>query len=291
MLKTFDPKSFISVRDAHHYLTTRDDVISLDATFLLPNEAQTQGDSFVAAHLPKARLVNFNALAARHATAPNTLPPQAQFEQAMSDLGVKTTDAVILYSQNKMMMGPPRLWWMMKNYGHDNVMLLDGTLKTWRDAGLPTETGEHSPTATDYIAAPFNTTAFATQDDVLAQYQTSTTRIIDARGAARFSGHTPEPRHSMRSGHIPHSTNIPYASLVNDDGTLKSPDVLTSLLRDSGITDDTRNIIATCGSGITACALYVVLDSFGVKNLSVYDGSWSEWGQEDAGTPVATSPI
>jgi len=114
-------------------------------------------------------------------------------------------------------------------------------------------------------------------------------QIVDARAAGRFDGTVPEPRPGMRSGHIPGSRNVPY-ELVTDPRTrqLKSADDLRELFADAGVALD-RPIAASCGSGVTACALAFALHLIGHPGAAVYDGSWSEWGLP-GDTPVETGP-
>lgn len=104
--------------------------------------------------------------------------------------------------------------------------------------------------------------------------------ILDARSAARFKGEAPEPRPGLRSGHIPGSKNIPYATLLNADGTMKSVPDLRATFAAAGV-DLAKPAITTCGSGVTAAILSLALERIGHRNHSLYDGSWAEWGMYD----------
>ena len=89
----------------------------------------------------------------------------------------------------------------------------------------------------------------------------------------------------MRSGHIPGSLNLPYAELLNSDGTLKPAEDLKKIFKDAGV-DLSRPVANTCGSGVTASILALALAMVGHRRVSVYDGSWSEWGA-DKSLPIA----
>ncbi|MBA2626895.1 MAG: sulfurtransferase, partial [Gemmatimonadales bacterium] len=102
-------------------------------------------------------------------------------------------------------------------------------------------------------------------------------QIVDARSAGRFAGTEPEPRPGLRGGHIPRSRNVPFTTLSHDDATLLSPDELRARFADAGVSLD-RPVVATCGSGVTACVVVLALDVLGHQDAAVYDGSWTEWG-------------
>ena len=112
--------------------------------------------------------------------------------------------------------------------------------------------------------------------------------ILDARSAARFRGEAPEPRPGLRSGHIPGSKNVPFAEVLNPDGTMKAPADLKAVFEAAGV-DLTKPAITTCGSGVTAAILSLALERIGHRNHALYDGSWAEWGMYDD-LRVATGP-
>jgi thiosulfate/3-mercaptopyruvate sulfurtransferase len=76
---------------------------------------------------------------------------------------------------------------------------------------------------------------------------------------------------------MPGSVSLPFTELVRADGTVLSPDALRARLAAAGVRLD-RPVIATCGSGTTACTLLLNLDRIGVRDAALYDGSWAEWG-------------
>ena len=106
-------------------------------------------------------------------------------------------------------------------------------------------------------------------------------QIADARSPGRFAGIDPEPRAGLRSGHMPGASNVPIASLINNEGGLRSLDDIAAAFHAGGI-NPALPVITTCGSGVTACGLALGLALLGNENVQVYDGSWSEWGGSDA---------
>jgi thiosulfate/3-mercaptopyruvate sulfurtransferase len=124
--------------------------------------------------------------------------------------------------------------------------------------------------------------------DIKALLKDESAEIVDARSAERFAGKAPEPRPGLRSGHIPGSHNLPFAKLLNPDGTLKSPREIERLFEDAGV-DLAKPVVTSCGSGITAGILALALVQIGHRKTAVYDGSWSEWGA-DQSLPIETGP-
>ena len=108
----------------------------------------------------------------------------------------------------------------------------------------------------------------ALHDDAIA--------VVDSRPTPRFLGEVDEPRAGLRRGHMPGATNLPFSDLF-EDGLLKPKQALQTLLAKHF--DDGKHTICSCGSGVTACIPAFVAHLLGNDNVSVYDGSWSEWGR------------
>ena len=106
-------------------------------------------------------------------------------------------------------------------------------------------------------------------------------QIADARSPAQFAGADPEPRAGLGRGHMPGASNVPIASVIDNQGGLRSLDDIAEAFNAGGI-DPALPVITTCGSGVTACGLALGLALLGNENVRVYDGSWSEWGASDA---------
>ena len=116
--------------------------------------------------------------------------------------------------------------------------------------------------------------------------KSGTAQIADARSGTRFRGEEAEPRPGVRAGHMPGAQNVHYATLLNPDGTLKSPAEIEAVFKAAGV-DLTKPVITSCGSGITAAILSLGLTLIGARDHALYDGSWTEWGG-NPDSPVAT---
>ena len=123
---------------------------------------------------------------------------------------------------------------------------------------------------------------------MLANIKSGASQVVDARSSSRFTGEEPEPRAGMVAGHIPGSKNLPFARLFNTDGTWKRGNELKAVFIDAGV-DLAKPMITTCGSGVTAADLLFGAHLLGKTDVSLYDGSWGEWGA-DPSTPKATGP-
>lgn len=271
---------------------TQRNIVFLDATFVLPTSTEDIKANYHNKRIPNALFFDIKSIANRSSKLPHMLPHHSTFEKAVSELGVSNDDIIIIYGQHGMLMGPARVWWMFKGFGHINTLVLDGGLPYWEKKNLPlgrSKTAKAPQSFSEYKASAFNPDMIMTMDEMIEASQNDAGCILDARPQTRFDGSSPEPRESMRSGHIPTSRNLPASCIVCDDGTLKSNSELQTLFRSSGIdteADSTPSIMTTCGSGITACALSLALFSLGTSPVRVYDGSWSEWGLESSPTCV-----
>jgi thiosulfate/3-mercaptopyruvate sulfurtransferase len=170
-----------------------------------------------------------------------------------------------------------RAWWMFRVFGKDDVAVLDGGLKKWKAEGKPVEDGQPATPQERHFTARYRSTLVRDRHDVLDALKSGSAQIADARPAARFAGTQPEPREGVRSGHMPGAKNLPFSSLIREDGTMYAPAHIEAQFRKAGI-DPARPVITSCGSGITAAVLSLGLAHIQSTAHALYDGSWSEWG-------------
>jgi thiosulfate/3-mercaptopyruvate sulfurtransferase len=259
----------------------------LDASWYLPAAGRHPRAEYTAGHIPGARFFDLDAVSDHTTSLPHMLPDAAAFAQAMSALGLDDADDLVVYDGTGANVSAARAWWMFRVFGHPRVALLDGGLGAWRREGRPLESGPARPRAGRFTAQ-LDPTAVRDLAAVRAAAETGSAQVVDMRPAGRFAGVDPEPRPGLRGGHVPGSRNLPYATLVDDEGTVLPPERLLVRLGEAGV-DPARPVIATCGSGTSACALIHALHLLGHDDVALYDGSWSEWGGR-ADTPIATGP-
>lgn len=205
---------------------------------------------------------------------PSGFPSEEQFQREAQNLGISNDSAIVVYD-DKGIYSSARVWWLFKAFGYTNVAVLNGGFPAWLKAELPTEqmkpyTGEKGD-----FKAKLQPNLMQFFSDMKLASKNSTHTIIDARSAGRFNCEVAEPREGLRMGTIPNSVNLPFTDLLND-GVLKPKVELEKSLYMLAGKDDA--IIFSCGSGLTACVVALAAEISGYKNLSVYDGSWTEWG-------------
>ena len=192
----------------------------------------------------------------------------------MRELGVCSDKHLVVYDEGNLF-SAPRAWWMLRTFGVEKVSIVAGGLEGWRRDELPLEQGLPELPEGDFDAR-LDPQAIKRLTDVLLVSHEGSAQIVDARPAGRFNGQVAEPRPGLRSGHIPGALNVPWSELVIN-GELKTTDELNEIFARQGV-DFEQPIIASCGSGVTAAVVVLALTTLGVNGVSLYDGSWSEWG-------------
>lgn len=263
------------------------DLIVLDGSTHLPTAGRNAAAEYEAEHIPGALFFDIDRIADKSNPLPHMLPSPIQFSSMMKKMGIGDGMRIVAYDSAGLY-SAARVWWMFRTMGFDNVAVLNGGLKKWKGENRPVTDEPPPPHSERHFTARFNPALVRNLDDVKAIAANGSEQIVDARAAERFRGEVVEPRKGLRSGHMPGAANIPYASLLQADGTLKSTDEIAAAFTAAGI-DITKPTTATCGSGVTAGVLALARALLGHPDTAVYDGSWTEWGHEDAGTEVVTS--
>jgi len=263
-------------------------LVILDASAHLPAAQRDAAAEFAAAHIPGARLLDLASWTDPDSEVPSAVPNAAQFAERLQQLGIGALDQVVIYDDSAVKTSA-RAWFIFRLHGFTDVAILDGGLGKWRSENRPLEAGTPEPHETKGSRSGPGAFSTRSKTDLLANLQHGREQVLDARGEGRFNGTEPEAREGLPSGHIPFSLNLPYGKALNEDGTFKEPDELREIFAEAGI-DLNKPVVTTCGSGVTAAVLLFALHRLGKSDVSLYDGSWSEWGA-DPRTPKASEAI
>ncbi|ENM5762869.1 TPA: sulfurtransferase [Vibrio mimicus] len=250
-------------------------LVILDSSieFQIPTESEKDWIN----KIPNAQRFDYDKVfCAPDSPLPHMMPSEERFNTLARELGINQDSFIVVYD-NSGTFASPRAWWMFKAMGHHKVYILNGGLTEWKAQGYSVTQNYREPRAKGNFDGKHNPKAFVDASYVLKQIDNPHSQTIDARGLARFFGEVPEPRPGVRSGHIPGSACLPFAELIAGH-KLKEETELRPLLTHM-LPDTTQEYLFSCGSGVTACIVLLAAYVCGYQNLSVYDGSWTEWGQ------------
>jgi thiosulfate/3-mercaptopyruvate sulfurtransferase len=269
-----DPKTIVSTQWLETHLKDPDLRI-IDGSWYLPDAGRDPVAEYNTAHIPNARYVDIDDVSDMRSEIPHTAPPVEKFMSRMRALGIGDGHQVVVYD-GAGLFSAARFWWLFRLMGKTDVAVLDGGFPKWQAEGRPTE--DMAPIIRDrHMTVQRQAGLIKDVTQVAAASKLGDHTILDARAAPRFRGETPEPRAGLRSGHIPNSHNVPFTTLLNVDGTMKSQDELKRVFDAAGA-DLSKPVITSCGSGVTAAVINLALERMGHRNHALYDGSWAEWG-------------
>lgn len=272
-----DPKTLVSTQWLADHLKDPD-LRVFDASWYLPDMKRNAQAEYQAAHVPGARFFDIDEISDHRSDLPHMVPPTEKFISRMRAMGVGDGHQVVVYD-GAGMFSAARVWWLFRLMGKTDIAVLDGGFGKWRAEGRPVE--DMAPIMRDrHITVSRQNHLVKDVTQVAAAAKLKDHEILDARSPARFRGEEPEPRAGLRSGHIPGSKNLHYRTLLNDDGTMKTPEALRKVFA-AADADLSKPVITTCGSGVTAAIISLALERVGHRNHALYDGSWAEWGAFD----------
>ena len=278
----------------------------IDSSWFMPTSGRKAADEFKAERIRNSLFLDVDGIGDSSSGLPHMLPTSAGFQAALNTLGISPSDTVCFYDRLGIF-SSPRAWFTFNACGFKGpLFIMEGGLPAWKLLKLPLET---NPVDDEKLLAASRAAQSAAESapslyikdhgkvrtlaQMVANIKSNAEVVIDARPAGRFFGKDPEPRAELRGGHIPGSKSIPFSSILNTSSTpgqtkLKSIEEIKGVFNDAGVDLDKDNeIVATCGSGMTACILALGVFEVTGKLISLYDGSWTEYGAQ-SDTPIST---
>lgn len=251
-----------------------------DGSYHLAATGRDAKAEYAAAHIPGALHFDIDTVCDPNPTpSPHMFPSAEDFSAAVGAMGIGNEHRVIVYDADGLFCAP-RVWWMFRVFGHENVAVMAGGFHKWQAEGRPV-TAEVPAPAPENFDATKDMNSLRSIEQIIANIDSGAELVLDARAANRFAGSEPEARPGVEPGHIPGSANLPYAEIVDlENGSFRDADTLRAAFDRVGA-DGSRTVATTCGSGVTACILGLGMHLIGRDNWSLYDGSWTEWGSHE----------
>ena len=257
----------------------------IDCRFMLDDVAWGRRQ-YEAGHIPGAVYAHIDDDLSGPKTGTNgrhPLPSPDALRATLSRLGIDASVQVVAYDQDNGMYAS-RLWWLLRWMGHEAVAVLDGGFAQWTSDGRPIVAGVETRAARTFSGTPHGE-LLADADAVEKTLTSNAWQLMDARAPERFRGDV-EPIDKV-AGHIPGAMNFFYKQNLDDRGLFHSPADLRARYEEALAGRKAEDVVAYCGSGVTACHNVLALEHAGLHGTRLYAGSWSEWSS-DARRPIAT---
>ena len=250
------------------------DLVIFDCSWFMPNEKKDPLNNYKKNHIKGSHFFDINKISDKNNKSPHMVPNLEYFKKNMKNFDIQKNSKIITYSSENLM-GASRVWWMLKYFGFKNVYVLNGGLNKWIAEKKPT-TNKKSIKKKSSFNFIINERWITNKNIIIDRIKDKKQLIFDARNEDRFCGKAKEQRKGLRSGHIPYSKNFFWKKCTNNGEKILNKKYIENEFLKFNIKN--KNIIFTCGSGISACVLSLsLLHGLGIKS-SVYDGSWAEWG-------------
>ncbi len=270
---------FLTAKEVYELKTTKQNIIIFDSSYFLPNTGINAIDEYKNEHIENAIFFDIDKISDPHDNLPHMFPSKDVFETHMRILGLNNNDTVIIYD-NSPLLSSARCWFLLRYFGHKEIFILSGGIKSWKENGFKTTNNMSDITHGNFKATEENKNLLIKIEEMKNISDNKSFPILDARSFERFSGSGKEPRPNLDSGHIPNSLNLPASKLLDKSGNLISKSNFKNLLLDLKLNENEK-VVTTCGSGVSACVLALSYYRIGNHSIPVYDGSWSEWASKN----------
>ena len=251
----------------------------IDCSWHMPQTKRNGFEEYKKEHIPNAIFFDLDKNSKLDTDLPHMLTDAKSWEKIISSMGIENDDEIVVYD-NSDVISSCRCWYNLIYFGHDPnlVQVLDGGLKKWKKEKKITN-NEDVITKTSVYSCAENIDLVKNKKQIDQNVYEKEFNVIDARSRDRFEGKVPEPRKGLRSGSIKNSFCLPFGELINEDKTFISKDEISKKFKSFNF-DLNKNIVFSCGSGVTASVLALAYSIINAKYMpTIYDGSWSEYGK------------
>ena len=260
-------------------MTNLNKVKIIDCSWHMPQTKRNGFEEYNKQHIKNAIFFDLDKNSKKDTDLPHMLIDNKSWEKIVSNMGIKNDDQIIVYD-NSDVISSCRCWYNFIYFGHNPslIKVLDGGLKKWVNEKKPT-TNDIVNIEPSYYSANEKIELVKNKAQINKNISTKEFLVIDARSKERFEGTVPEPRKGLRSGSINNSYCLPFSELINGDHTFIDKEKIFQKFSSIKSSLD-KNIVFTCGSGVTAAVLALAYSLIDNKyNPVIYDGSWSEYGK------------
>ena len=260
-------------------MTNLNKVKIIDCSWHMPQTKRNGFEEYNKQHIKNAIFFDLDKNSKKDTDLPHMLIDIKSWENIVSNMGIKNDDQIIVYD-NSDVISSCRCWYNFIYFGHNPnlIKVLDGGLKKWVSEKKPT-TNDIVNIEPSHYSANEKIELVKNKAQINENILTKEFLVIDARSKERFEGVVPEPRKGLRSGSINNSYCLPFSELINADHTFIDKKKIFQKFSSIKSSLD-KNIVFTCGSGVTAAVLALAYSLIDNKyNPVIYDGSWSEYGK------------
>ncbi len=251
----------------------------IDSSWHMPQTKRNGFEEYKIQHIPHAIFFDLDFNSKKNTELPHMLVEIDSWKEIVSKMGIKNNDKIIIYD-NSDVASACRCWFNFIYFGHDSklVHVLNGGLKKWIIENKKITKELPKIHLSNYNCLE-KKELVKTKNLVDQNIKSQKFKIIDARSKERFEGKVPEPRKGLRSGNIKNSFCIPFNECLNENKTFKNKEELEDIFRSCLGNSSEKNIVFSCGSGVTACVLALAYSLINDKyQPCIYDGSWAEYG-------------
>ena len=251
----------------------------IDCSWHMPQTERSGFEEYNKEHIPNAIFFDLDKNSKINTDLPHMLTDINSWEALMNSAGIENKDEIVIYD-NSDVISSCRCWYNLIYFSHDPklVHVLDGGFKKWKKENKITNSEMVSTKNSNYKATE-RKKLVKNKQQIDKNISENEFNVIDARSRERFDGKIAEPRKSLRSGSIKNSFCLPFSELINDDHTFVTKDRIIEKFNSTGF-EPNKNIIFSCGSGVTASVLALAYSLINAKYMpTIYDGSWSEYGK------------